>query len=227
MPKFKAAELVWDSSIYPRQDINEMHVNDLAASLRLGNQLPPVTIEGAGKRIVDGLHRWRAQRKVNGNDCEIECVVKSYANDGEMFLDAIALNAAHGLRLTKFEQTRCLVLAEAKNINPELVCKAMRIEFDKGERVMRSSTGFRRLGDGNRERIPLKGSLSALRGKTLTREQEATNEYAGGMKPLYYINHVIGLVRSRVIDWGGENVVAGLRELHGLLAEGLPKRTKA
>jgi len=96
--KLKLFEVFRDFSVYPRKTVSAYHIGDLAAALRAGIKLPPIIICAATKKIVDGFHRWSAYKSVFGEDCEIECEVREYASEKELFRDAVALNSGHGLR---------------------------------------------------------------------------------------------------------------------------------
>src|SRR5579883_2914124 len=164
MMKIRAEELSLDMAIYPRESVNEVHVNALADALRCGALLPPLIVDRKSKRIIDGVHRWKAWRKVKGESVEIDCVLRKYLSEAELFKDAIALNADHGLRYTPFEHTRCVLRAEEMGISRAEIAAIIRVPLEKLERRVESKTGFRRIGETVSPE-PLKRSLEQLAGR--------------------------------------------------------------
>lgn len=209
----KAAELIWDTTIYPRQSVSSHHIGMLADALRAGEHLPPIVIESKTKRIVDGVNRWNAYRKVFGDACEIECDPHDYVDDRALFLDAIQLNTAHGLSLAQCEKTKCALTLESMGVAREEIMQVLRVTAETFDRLT-AQTAFR-VSDGGR--IPLKVPMRRLSGKTLTKKQEETNRYVGGMRPLYYVNCVVGLLESGVCDDGTSELSDALSRLRELL----------
>ncbi|MBP2323152.1 ParB-like chromosome segregation protein Spo0J [Kibdelosporangium banguiense] len=75
------------------------HIRTLAAS---DAALPPIVVQRASRRIVDGMHRVQAV-KLRGND---EIRVLFYDGDDEdAFIVAVAANIAHGLPLSQTDRT--------------------------------------------------------------------------------------------------------------------------
>ena len=99
MKKMKAAQLVLDFGLYPRNNVDEHNVKNLVDALAAGTELPPVIIDRKSKRVVDGFHRVRAHLRLFGDNAEIDVITKNYKNDAELFLDAMRYNASHGAKL--------------------------------------------------------------------------------------------------------------------------------
>lgn len=97
-------DLIEDLSVYPRGSVSQVHVADLAYALDGGAVLPPLVIDRATKKIVDGFHRIRAQRKHLGTDASIEADVRDFAGDTAMLLESARLNSPHGLPLGRYDQ---------------------------------------------------------------------------------------------------------------------------
>jgi len=215
--KISAAKLVWDTSLYPRHDVSEVHVCQLADALKAGESFPPILIDSKTLRIIDGVHRWKACIKHFGDATSIECETEKFGSEQEMFLRAIEANTAHGLRLTPFEQTRVITLADEKRINREDLARVLRITVDRIERVCSTKMAFTKEG----RPIALKGSMQSFAQETLGKKQLAVNEYAGGLKPLYYINHLIGLIEAGIVDRLHPHALLRLARLRDLLNENL------
>jgi hypothetical protein len=222
--QIKATELIWDQTIYPRTDVNSIHVGVLADALRVGEKLPSLVVEKKTNRIVDGVSRWHAHRKVFGDTCLIECEERKYASDKELFLDAIKLNTAHGLVLDQCEKTKCALTLEQMGVTREQIMQVLRVTAETYERLT-ARTAFR-AGQPN-ERVPLKSSMASLSGRTLTSKQESTNNYVGGMRPLYYVNCVVGFIESGMCKDGTAELMDALSHLRDLLMKVVPKKAKA
>ena len=95
--------LVLDRELSPRERLGSNHVRQLAEALRAGATFPPIVVQRGTSRVVDGFHRVEAHRRVYGREALVEVVEKEYVDDGELFLDAVRLNAAHGSRLAPYD----------------------------------------------------------------------------------------------------------------------------
>lgn len=217
------SSLTWDSTFYPRQNISESHISRLADALRAGETFPAVVVDSKSLRIVDGTHRWKAWRRVHGDDSKIPCDLREYESESQMYLAAIDLNTAHGLDLTNFERTRCLLRLRELGIERETCLRALRMTSERAEKMLDHKTAIRVFSDGKQETVALKGSMSSFRGQVLSEKQVEVNRMAGGMKARYYVDLVIGLVESGVADSADAELLKRFMHLRELL-KALPKR---
>src|SRR3972149_5611153 len=93
--------LIEDFDLYPRTMVWGPHVARLRDALTAGATTSPVIVDAKSKRIVDGFHRVRAYKQL-GRD-KIECEIRTYKNDAELFSDAVRLNSSHGRPLGPYE----------------------------------------------------------------------------------------------------------------------------
>ncbi|HLZ92939.1 MAG TPA: hypothetical protein VKQ28_14595 [Candidatus Acidoferrum sp.] len=219
-------ELIWDQTLYPRQQISEMHVNRIADAIRAGEALPHIVVDGKTKRIVDGTHRWKGWRKIFGDDSKIRCELREYGSDAEMYLAAIELNSAHGLDLSSFERTKCLLRMQELGIERETGLRALRMTEERAERMMSGRTAFRSLPGGGTEPVAIKAAMYSFRGQTLTKKQMAVNNYSGGMKASYYVDLVSGLVEAGICKDAPSELLRRLAKLRDLLNAALPGRRR-
>lgn len=215
MRKMKAAELVLDFDLYPRNNVDSNNVAYLVAALAAGVELPPVVIDRKTKRVVDGFHRVRAHLRHFGQDAEIEVIEKTYKSEGDLFLDAMRYNAGHGARLDPCDRTHCVIIAERLSIPLEAVAGALHMPVEKlGElRTHRTARGAGGLT------VPIKRTVvPQYSGRKLTRAQEQANQKLSGMRPMMYVNQLI-LILEQFPDAieDNEETQAGLQKLHGLL----------
>ena len=89
MKKMKAAELVLDFDLYPRNSLDPHNVKNIIEAISSGIELPPVIADRKSKRVIDGFHRVRGNLRLFGDDAEISVIEKDYRNEAAMFLDAM------------------------------------------------------------------------------------------------------------------------------------------
>lgn len=213
MRRVKAAALVLDFDIYIRNNVDSHNVRSLVDAMQAGVELPPVIIDRRSKRVVDGFHRVRAAILCGGSDAEISVIEKRYATDADMVLDASRYNSTHGAKLDSCDKTHILILAERLSIPLEAIAGALHMPVDKlGElRVSRTATGASGLS------VPLKRTVRRFAGQTLTARQEEANQKLSGMNQVFYVNQIIELIESGMLNSGDDNLIERLRVLHTLL----------
>jgi hypothetical protein len=224
---FPVAELVFDRNIYPRAEPSSGHIALLADALRAGESFPPILVEKITKRIIDGVHRWKAWQRVNGDDSEILCEFIEEPDEAKLFVLCVEHNTAHGLLLTPFERTTCMLKLEKLGVTRETALSALRMSAGMAVRIEEKKTAFRIGESGERERVALKGMMHTFHGETLTKKQQETNRTSGGMRAEYYVNQIIGLLESGVCAKASEAFLEQLRVLHKLLEEKLPRKKKS
>jgi len=217
--RVKLEELIFDFTIYPRQMVDRHNVNRIKDAIQAGRYLPPVTIDRASKRIVDGFHRVKAALELE--ETEIDVRFCDYASETDLRLDAIALNSAHGRALTPFEIARCLLLGGRARIKAEKLAKALGITMDR-LREIRASREAQVIHAGHPdEQIVLKRTVTHLVGQDISEEQAEAAAKCGGMRAVYYVNQVVNLVEGGLIDATDEALAERLRYLARLLEQRL------
>lgn len=204
-----AGELVEDFAIYPRNDIDDHYVGQLAEAIRAGATLPPIVADRESHRIIDGFNRRRAVLRACGAQAEIAVLLRTYPDQAAMVTEAIRLNATHGRRLAPFDQIRCISLGERFGISHQELADLLNITQVRLERL-----GERRSFDG----APLKVTMAHFAGETLTPEQQAFNRKVAGGKPgVWYLRQVIGLLEASALDLSDDHVIAALDRIRALL----------
>ena len=218
MANISISLLVEDLDLYPRTGVDPYHVNSMVETLKVGKTLPPVKVgqvEGAKSEswtIVDGIHRVRAYRKVNGVEAKIPAITELYPTKEEMILDAVRLNASHGRALTPQDKTRSIVLLEKAGFQSEVIASALNLTMEKFNEMKLTRTATYK-----DELIPLKQTTMHFAGKELTNRQIEYQEKAGGLHQTFYINQVISMLEYDAVDWESEQVVRALHKLFELL----------
>lgn len=212
MKQMKAAEIVLDYTIYPRNNVDAKNVSMLVEALASGAELPPVIIDKKSKRAIDGVHRTKAHLKYYGVDAIISVIEKNYKNEGEMFLDAMRYNASHGARLDPCDRTHCVIVAERLGLSLDAVAGALHMPADR-----LGSLRSNRVATYNRLSVPLKQTVRHMAGSQLTQRQNEANKKLSGMDQSFYANQLIELIESEMVDLDSEKTLASLRKLHELL----------
>ncbi len=212
MKSIRAAELILDFCLYPRNNVDSHNVTNLVDALAAGAELPPVVIDKKSKRVIDGFHRVKAHLKFLGDDAKVEVIEKTYNNEAAMFLDAMKYNASHGAKLDPCDRTHCLIIAESLSIPLDQVAGALHMNVDK-----LASLKADRTATTNGLTVPLKRTIRNMAGKKLTNRQQQANKRLSGMNQAFYANQLIELIESEMLDLEDENLMGSLKKLHELL----------
>jgi hypothetical protein len=215
MRKMKVGELVFDFDLYPRGSVSTHHVAELVRALEAGAEFPPLVIDKKTKRIADGFHRGKSYLRHFGDAHEVDVIEKPYKNETELFLDAIRYNASHGLKMDTHDKAHCAILAAKLGIDDAMVAAAMHVDpkYIGDLRVDRSAT----TGKGDKIQVPIKRTIQHMAGRHLNKEQVAANDKLSGMNQQFYVNQVITLIESNLLDDSNEELMERLKVLHGLL----------
>lgn len=216
--RLRLSELVEDLAVYPRSCVYSGHVAEIEEALRAGADLPPPVIDAASKRIVDGFHRVRALRRLLGPDAEIDVEVRRYASDGELFLDAIRLNAGHGRRMSSFDVARCARIAEELAIDLDQVATVLSVRPERLGQIRAVKEAVTVEG----ARVPIRRGLAHLAGRTLSPRQVQAARSIGGQTPLYHANQLIELLASDSLPVEDAALLDRLAVLRELLLTQLP-----
>ena len=216
MRRLSMGELVCDFTMYPRASVDGQHVHYMVAALEAGATLPPMIIDKKSRRIVDGFHRYRAYRRTEVE--EVDVIEKTYKDDKALFLDAVRFNAGHGRSLTTFDRTHCIIRANELRVDEELLAGALCITMDALGELRTGNTGRLRAVGGGGQSVPLKRTIRHMAGRTLSKAQGEANDKLSGMEQAFYVNQIITLIETNLLDRDNEQLMARLRVLEGLLA---------
>ena len=221
--KIVVTRLLFDETLYPREQVNATVVNRYADAMRAGAEFPPILVARKGWVILDGVKRWRASRKVHGDGYEIACLVVETADEKEMYLESIRANAAHGEQLTGFERRKCVLEGERRGISRKEMAEALGITPLAVDKLVDLRTASH--AD---EVIALKPSMTPFRGGELNAAQMKANKHVGAYKLLTYVNHLKLLLRAGALNRANEGAISAAAELYELLGSALKgKRRKA
>jgi ParB-like chromosome segregation protein Spo0J len=223
------AALVEDLAVYPRHAVDSQHVAGLVDALKAGVQLPPLVVEKPpqGKdthRIVDGVHRYRALRRVIGPRGTASVLIKSYAGEAELILDAVALNSAHGRRLDRMDQARAVLLAEEAGASARQISVVLHVP-EKRVEELRVRIAHVEFPDG--PAVVLKRPAQHFAGKTMTEKQAAAHQSMPGTSLLLTARQLLLAIETDLVNPEDEPLRRVLGELSDALVAWLRARPPA
>ena len=213
-----AASLVEDFALYPRNEVNDTHVNDLVRSLSSGSDLPPIIAERLTNRIVDGVHRRRAHLKHFGDSAIVEVEFRDYEDEAALYLEAVRFNAAHGRRLDRHDQTRIVLRLQELKVDAKVIASALHVPEQEiktlAVRIVYDTAGMA---------VPQKRGFEHLRG------QKVSDEQIGAMKSVRsgelgrVCNELIKLLDYELIDYEDPSCEKWLRQVAHSVTGGLKR----
>lgn len=206
--KVLAASLVEDFGLYPRNVVNETHINELARAIRAGAKLPPIVAERSTNRVVDGFHRRRGWIKALGEDALVEVDFRDYENEAAFYLDAVAFNAAHGRRLDRHDQTRIVLKLQELNVESKTIAAVLHVP----EQEVRT-LAVRIVYDTTGAAVPQKRGLEHMRGQTLSVEQVTAMKSVRSGEVGRLCVELIRLIEHDLVDYADPNVAMRLAQL--------------
>jgi hypothetical protein len=212
-----AAEVILDFDLYPRNDLDSHNVRRIVESMQAGIEMPPIIRDQKSHRCVDGFHRLRAAIRLYGDNSEVSVIDRTYKNEAEIFLDAMRLNASHGVGLDPFDRTRCVILGDKLKLTLDQIAGALNMTTQSLGKLRETRTAM-----AGSLRVPLKQGISKMfNNRRLTKQQAETNERLSGMNPLFHVNQLVMLIQADMLDLENENLIKGLQKLHALLDRSL------
>jgi hypothetical protein len=211
----KAARLVLDYELYPRHEISASLVADLVRARKAGETLPPIIVDARTLRVVDGFHRTTAALRHDGEKATVQIEAYEYADEAAVFLDAVARNARHGYKLTKFDAVRCLQRAEELSIAEEAIAGALAVTVDVTAKLRAAKTAY----DEHGKPLAIKRTLRHLSGSRLTGKQQKYNLRASGWSIRFHAQQIIEAIGCDAVDWQDEETTRALSRLAAVLGE--------
>lgn len=215
-----AATLVEDLELYPRNQISDTHINELVKALVSGAELPPIIVDRASKRIVDGVHRRRAWLKFSGEDATCAVEFRDFESDAALYIEAVRLNAAHGRRLDRHDQTRIVLKLQELHVDDRTIASTLLVP----EQEVRT-LAVRIVYDSVGTAVPQKRGLEHMRGKTLSSEQIDAMKTVRSAEVGRLAYELTKLLEHELVDYEDPLVDERLRQLSHAVAGAL-KRIK-
>ena len=212
-----AVELILDWSLWPRHEANGLdstNVSRMRQALRAGISLPPVIVNAADLRVVDGFHRVRAHLLELGNEAKIRADLRVYETEADMFEDSVKHNAQHGLPLSPRDRAHVLIRARQFKIPHSTIALALGMTEASLKKFFDRKTAISPTG----ERVSIPQSARELAGQKLTEEQlHFVNTSDGGILEAK-VSMLINGLNAEALKLT-EKTVARLTELRDLITE--------
>lgn len=218
------ANLVEDLDMYPRTQVSQVNVANIADALRAGKTIPPPIVDRKSKRIVDGVHRCRAYRKVFGPDIAIEVDMRSFGSDTDIFTTAVTCNVGHGLQFQEFEKRRITLRLQDMGADDTTIGAVLNIPPDRVRKItLHTATTI--IGGGKLKLEPLKRPLFHKEGQRFTPEQVAAIRTAPGTSYGLLVRQLREAIEHQFLDLTDPKLVAALAALHTDIGVLLAART--
>ena len=207
------AQLKFSERIYPRHMIDKDHVRHLVQARINGATFPPIVADRATRTITDGVHRVEVVRVTDGENGQIDVEWREYDTEGEMFLDAVRLNARHGKSLSSRDRAVIFLKGASLHLDRQDIAGVVGVSLDRADKFIARRTAW--TSDETPVTLPL--DMRRLAGEVLTSKQVAAAESGGGMNPVWYVNRLITLIEADCLNLDDMRTVTRLRYLHALL----------
>ncbi len=159
----KASELILDFTLYPRTRIDADCVHFMVQAREGGAKFPPVVVDKASNRVVDGFHRITMYKRINAAH-PVEVVEREYESDAEMFADAVRLNANHGRNLSVHDRKHCLLRSKELGLTVDKLASALSMTVEAVGELRSEGSGQLRI-DGQSKKIATRGVTPSHAGK--------------------------------------------------------------
>lgn len=224
--------LYWDKDLYPRVDVSTYNVMQLADKMSCGVNLEPIVVEEKTNRIVDGVHRVHATKRLKLK--KIKAHVFRYRSTPIMLRHSIQLNNRHGMNLSQQDLVRLIGMLQNLNVKANDVPEILSISTEKFDELkMRlawevdtpeskasgivQSPKTKGSAHFNMKPVPLKYGTRHLNGKELTKEQVEANDKYTGHEQVFSVNNVIRLIEGKILDTKNARLMERIRHLKDLL----------
>ncbi len=100
--------LVLDPKLQSRTETNEQTIEDYSDAIKMGDEFPPLLVyfDGTHFWLVDGYHRYHANKKAGKAGVSCEVVNDTFTN---AVLRAASVNAKHGMRRTHADRRKAVM----------------------------------------------------------------------------------------------------------------------
>ena len=193
-------ELVFDETLYPRANVDQLHVLALKRAMEAGITLPPIVVASGSNIIIDGVHRYNVYLR-HGDLQTIPAVVKNYSSREEMFRDAISYNSGVGLKLGQHDMLKCIQVCQGFGMRDLDISACLRTSIAH-LRVLKpryATVEDARADIKTLRRVPLKAAVRHLAGTTITPVQEQAMVSAPGVSYLLIANQLLNALKYNLL----------------------------
>jgi len=207
--KVKLSKIIEDMDLYPRPGIDSDHVRNIMMAMETGSKFQPIILTDKFV-IVDGFHRKRALEKLSSKNTEIEAEIRTYKTNQDLFIDAMRLNAPHGLRISGEDRKYAIQKAIELKIDEQSIANALNITSIKIDKI---TNQFSQIHNMN-IKIPVKNSVRHMAGKEITKEQAEVMPSLPGTTQNTQIKQLILMLNNDMINREDELTGQLMNQLH-------------
>jgi hypothetical protein len=179
--------------------VDEHHIKQMCDALEGGTTLPPIVVERKTNRIVDGVHRYQAALRRGAK--RIDCELKTYKSEVDLFREAVMLNTGVGLKLGTDDTLKVISIAERLSLKELDICSMLRTSIAHLRTIKPRFGTVEETIEGVKQlrRVPLKGSIRHLAGEKLTAGQAKAIESAPGQTYLLHVRQLLDACRFNLL----------------------------
>jgi len=196
----KVLELIQDWHLWPRHEAGKLdstNVTKLREVLKSGRKFnTPIIVDAASLRIIDGFHRCRAYLDVLGEDAETEVVLREYADEIAMRIDAAHFANSGSLQLTPKDVTHFALGMRRDHVPWPRIAEALDMDVER----CRTLVEGRSLTTQDGSKIAVSAAavelVKHLDGKKADAEQEHFARTANGSPPMAHAHMLLKALRA-------------------------------
>lgn len=186
------SRLIHDESIYPRNEVAPEHVSLLVNSIQTGDKLPNILVDKKTERkIVDGIHRFYAYRKLGIKSVNVDVVNASTRE--EMLRIAIGVNRQNGRPLDRHDIGGCIIKLKKLGVEVKTISSIVKVPLDSVQTIIKNFA-FTPVG----EPLQLKRGLEKWRGRTLTEKQVKIVNRHAGVNGTFFVEQLISMIEAKI-----------------------------
>lgn len=225
--KILVDELTYDPELYPRMypvdtgGISWQTVNEYAEEMRAGAKFPPINVgiiddEGYplhGRMLIsDGVHRWKACKKIGLDSIEAE--VKHYDNKVDFLIDSTIPNNRHGRDLTWGEKARLYDIFQRYGLDDANISRIILVTEDRLIDLKK-----RILKKNSKTKIIKSVTAKALENGEITKEEAfyAEEKHINTRRGITALKQLVNILRNNLLS-RSEETDELISELKVLLA---------
>lgn len=201
--------LVFDQSIYPRRDVDRVHIRYIADAMAAGSAFPPVVAEVGTLRVTDGWHRSRAFKRAGVPIPEVRCW--RYEDDTDALRHAIEQNSSHGLPLSELDRRRLSLVLRERGVALDEIAVVLHVPPPK---IIELTA---QVAIGPAGPVPLKRSVIHLRGTVMSAGQATAVSSAPGTSYALLVRQLVDALENGLLPENESDLDMWLDRLGSLI----------
>lgn len=159
------------------------------------------------------MHRRLALLKVYGEESTAAVDLRKYKSDAELYMEAVALNSAHGRPLSRQDQTRIVLRLREFGVETQKIAMNLHIPEPTVEKL-----AMRIVMDVSGASVPAKRGLEHMHGQQFTQQQMAAMSSVRSAEVGRLCIELRKLLEAELVDLSDEQTVRQLVSLSEAIA---------